>query len=382
MNLQVPPLSLWWKRFKPNQSTLPAAALASAFCCASLLFIWVPEHSTAKSMERYGHALARTLAHSNAGLLLHQDRIELAVIANHVVRYDEVAGIVFYGINNEIIALSGSIDNAPHYPADATLDDSATGSVGVVLNPTAFAPPMPLGSWLLTMLVLTVAPFLSLGLLQLSARGNRSLPIVSVPEPKKELQKSYCLTINLHNQLALAKDQRIVAVNDALNMAQEVCAMHQGIAVEVAERGVVMLFDQHVVNAGHAISASFLMQRLLADFETDGSFRCYLNQTECPGSPTDMDIMSLEVLQNQTDIDELMTLAALAKAHTVLLSEAVYSALSELEKTWARVFSHPLLEDVNDAAHTYSVAELPAQQAQLVESQAMLILGFTQASAS
>ena len=375
-------MPLWWKRFKPNQSTLPAAAVASVFCCASLLFVWVPEHSAANAMERYGQALAQTLAHSNAGLLLHQDRIELAVIANHVVRYDEVAGLVFYGIDDEIIAVSGSIDQAPHFLAAATLDNTGTGSVSVALDQDAFTPPLPLLSWLLTVIVLVGAPFLSLGLLQFSARGNRSLPIVSVPEPTTELQKSFCLTINLHNQLALARDQRAAAVTDALNMASEVCAMHQGIAVEVAERGVVMLFDQKVVNAGHAICASFLMQRLLADFETDGNFRCYLNQTECPGSPADMDIMSIEALQNQTDIDELMTLAALAKAHTVLLSEAVYSRLSDLEKTWARVFRHPLLEDVSDAVHTYSVAELPDQQAQLVESQAMLILGFTQASAS
>lgn len=334
-------------------------------------------------MTRYGNALSRTLANSNAGLLLHKQRIELAVIANHVLRYDEVLGVVFYDTNREVIALSGSIDLAHHYPTMATLDDTSTGSVSVVLSETAFVRAPRIWAWVLSFAVLAVAPFISLGVLQFSARGNRSLPIVSLPRASVDnLQSSFCLTANLHNQLALAREQRTTAVADAMNMAQEVCAIYQGIAVTVPERGVVILFDQQMVNASQAACASFLLQQLLAEFETQGSFRCYLNQTNCPGSPADMDMLSFDTLQAETDIDELMTLAALAKQQTVLLSEAVYAALSDTEKTWATVFSHPLLADVNDANHTYTIQQLPTQQAQLVDSQAMLILGFTQAPAS
>ena len=334
-------------------------------------------------MTRYGNTLSETLANSNAGLLLHKQRIELAVIANHVARYDEVVGVVFYDSSREIIALSGSIDLGQHYPAMATLDDTSTGSVSVVLSEAAFTPAPSLWSWLMTIVVMTLTPLLSLGILQFTARGNRSLPIVSVPAASiDKLQTCFCLTVNLHNQLALARQQRATAVADVMHMAQEVCAIYQGIAVTIPERGAVILFDQQMVNAGQATCASFLMQRLLADFETDGSFRCYLNQTECPGAPADMDALSVEALQADTDTDELMTLAALAKQHTTLLSEAVYAALRDSEKTWARVFSHPLLADVNDANHTYTVPELPTDQAQLVDSQAMLILGFTQTSDS
>lgn len=333
-------------------------------------------------MSRYGEALSQTLAHSNAGLLMNQERIELAVIANQVVRYDEVSGVVFYSANNEIVALSGGTDAGPHFTAPATLDDTITGYASVVLEREAFAPPARPWSWLLTLLAMGSAPFLSLGILQLSARGNRSLPIVSVPEPAAATpQASFCLTINLHNQIALSKAQRAAAVADAMTMAGEVCAIHHGIAVQIPERGVLMLFDQQAVNAGHAVCASFLMQQLLDQFETDGTFRCYLSETECPGSPADINTLSLAELSDGTDVDELMTLAALARAQTVLLSEAVYQGLADAEKAWARVFTHPLLEDVSDAAYTYSVAELPAEQSQLVDNQAMLILGFNQASA-
>ena len=52
----------------------------------------------------------------------------------------------------------------------------------------------------------------------------------------------------------------------------------------------------------------------------------------------------------------------MAKAHSVLLSETVYAKLTDTEKPWARVFTHPLLEDVEDTHHTYAIAELPEQQ--------------------
>jgi len=333
-------------------------------------------------MTRYGGALSQTLANTNASPLLHGERIELAVIANQVTRYDEVAGVVFYTANNEIIALSGSTDSGDHFTAPATLDDTITGYVSVVLASQAFAPSSRLGAWLLSLLALAASPLLSLGILQLSSRGNRSLPIVSVPEPTASAPKpSFCLAINLHNQLALARPRRAAAVADAMNMASEVCAIHQGIAVTVPERGVALLFDEDAVNAGHAVCASFLMQHLLKEFETDGEFRVFLDKVVCASSPADMSHMTLDALQEIADTDRLMTLAALARSDTALVSEAVYAELSDTERTWARVFAHPLLEDVSDTTHTYSVNQLPEQQAKLVASQAMVILGFNQASA-
>lgn len=333
-------------------------------------------------MTRYGNALSQTLANTSASTLLHGERIELAVIANQVIRYDEVAGVVFYSTNNEIIALSGNTDSSPHFTAPATLDDTITGYVSVVLAAQAFAPPSRLWAWLLSLLALGASPFVSLGILQFSARGNRSLPIVSVPEPAvSEPKPSFCLAINLHNQMALGRPQSAAAVADAMNMASEVCAIHQGIAVTVPERGVCLLFDADAVNAGHAVCAAFLMQHLLKEFETDGEFRVFLDKVVCTSSPADMSHMTLDALQEVADSDRLMTLAALARSNSALLSEAVYAELSDTEKTWTRVFAHPLLEDLPDSTHTYSVDELPEQQARLVASQAMVILGFSQASA-
>ena len=377
---QVPPLSSWWKRFKPNRSTLPAAALATVFCGVSLLVIWTQPISHERDMNRYGEALSHTLAHSNAGSMLNQQRIELAVIANQVGQYPEIAGVAFYTASNEILVLSGNTDASEQYTASATLDDTLAGYVTVVLNATAFAPVPRIWSWLLSLLSLAVAPFLSLGILQLSARGNRSLPIVSVPEPPPPArQPSHCLTINLYNQLALGRDARKNAIADAMNLAEEICAIHPGIAVEIPERGLAILFDQQAVSGAQVVSAAFLIQRLLTEFETEGIFRCYLNEITCAGSPAEMQSLTMATLAEEMNVDACLTLAALAKPETVLLSEDIYTALTDSEKVWAEIFTHPLLEDVDSSSHTYSVDGLPPQQADLVDSQAMLILGFNQA---
>ncbi len=367
----------WWKRFKPNQATLPTALLATAICGLGLLLLWTRSDATDTNMQRYGDALAQSLAHANAGRLLHQDRIELALIASQINRFDAVAGVVFYNAANEIVALSGNTERGSHFTASAALDDTITGYVSVVVEDQVFAPPARIGTWLLSLLILGATPFVTLGILQLSARGNRSLPIVSVPDPVANTpQPSFALAVNLHNQLALDRPQRQEAVADAMSMAQEVCAIHPGIAVAVPERGVILLFDQAGVDAGNAVCAAFLAARLLQEFETDGEFRFYLDITDSPGPPGELQQLAYEVLETDTDIDNLMTLAALAKAQTVLIASAVHAALAEYERAWAARFVHPLLEDMADS-DIFCISELPDQQSELIDNQAKLILGFT-----
>lgn len=368
----------WWKRFKPNQATLPTALLATAICGISLLLLWTRSDAPDAAVERYGEALSQTLAQANAGRLLHQDRIELALISSQINRFEEVAGVVFYNAANEIVALSGSTERGEHFTASATLDDTITGYVSVVVDNHAFAQQTRIGAWLLTLIILGGTPFLTLGLLQLSARGNRSLPIVSVPDPVANTpQPSFALTVNLHNQLALDRNQRHNAVADAMDIAQEVCAIHPGIAVAIPERGVILLFDQAGVDAGNAVCAAFLAARLLQEFETDGEFRFYLDITDSPGAPGELQQLSLAQLEESTDIDNLMTLAALAKANTVLIATAVHAALAEYEQDWAAPFTHPLLEDIAADSNTYCISDLPDQQSELIDNQAKLILGFT-----
>lgn len=367
----------WWKRYKPNRSTLPAAFLGTLFTGVTLLAVWLPTHSPQSHMDQYGSSLARATAHASAGHLIHKDRIELAVIANELVVYPEIGAAVFYDTRNEILAIAGNTGLADHYTAPATLDDTITGYVSISLKPAAFAPDSYLWQWLITLLILGVSPFLSLGVLQLSARGNRSLPIVSVPEPTQdEPQASFCLVINLHNQFALNREQQSLALADAMNMAQEVCAIHHGTATIIQGRGIVILFDRSTVSARDAICGTILLQRLLREFETQGEFRTYLCEVQAPGSPADMANLDLEKVDG-FNLEDALTLAALAKSGTVLISTQVNNALTTAESTWATVYQHPLLEDMESSDPHYIVSGLPDQQDSLVDSQCLLILGFS-----
>ena len=372
----------WWKRFKPNKSTLATALLATAICSVGLLLIWAQPTQSDPEMARFGGALSQTLAHANAGYLMHQERIELAVIANLVTRYPEVDGVVFYSAGNDIIAMSGSQDLGQHYTASATMDDTITGYVSVVLNPGAFAAPLNIWSWLASALILLSSPFVSLAIMQFSARGNRSLPIVSVPEPgPSSPQPAYCLTFNLHNQFALNKQAQQQAIDDALTMTQEVCAIHQGINAGIAERGVILLLDAATTPAANAICAAFLAQTLLSQFETDGEFRCCLSTTSTPGSAAEVAGVRAEDIHEAAETDQLLMLAALAKPHSVVVTQSAYQHLNEQEQQWASTFNHPLLDDIVQQETIYQIEGLPDQQQQLIDSQAMLILGFNQSGA-
>ena len=122
------------------------------------------------------------------------------------------------------------------------------------------------------------APWLTVLLMQLSARGNRSLPIVSVQQEDSGATPSYCLVINLINQLALSKPEREQAVADAVNMGREVCAVYPGLAMPLNSQGACLVLNQRSISGLQALYATFLLQELLLEYETLGQFRCYLRR--------------------------------------------------------------------------------------------------------
>ena len=367
-----------WQHIRSNRTTLCVALAATLIVASSLLLVWVPQTDQSPAMDRLGHTLANTMASSSAGQLLRSDRIELAVIANRIAAYDEVSGVVFYDQGNEILAMAGATELRRHYIAAATMDDTITGYVALDLNPAAFTPPTPWWAWLVSLLCIGLAPFLSVIGLQLYRQGNRSLPIVSVPEPTLvSPQESFCLIVNLHNQLALNRQQRTLAIEDAAQMAAEVCAIHSGVATAIGERGVMLLFDHATVTAREAVFGAFLVQALLEEFETHGEFRCMLVTVASRVSAAESVRLSVEDLDADFDLDAALTLASLAKPHSLLLSASARNALADLQ--WSHHFDHPLLDDLTHEA-VYEVNELPDVQAELVAKQAELILGFNQAA--
>lgn len=369
-----------WTRFSPSKATIPVALLTAVLCTAGMLAVWVHNPQPDVEMNRFGNALAQTVAASSAGHLLHKDRLEMAVVAQDTLELAEVGGVIFFNPNNEIVAVSGASDAGRHFTAPATLDDTITGYVTVVMIDEAFTPVSGWWRWLVSVVVLLGAPAAAIATFQLTARGNRSIPIVSVPDPMLHEQPSYCVAINLYNQLALDKKQISQTVGDALEMAKEVCAVYPGIAVELPNRGVLMFMDKSAVAGSDAVAGAFLALKLLTEYETAGQFRSFVCVRKCPGAPADLAELKVNQLPDDTDIEGLLTMAALAKPETVLLDRDVFHDLDPMVQVEASVFEHPLLDDMTDG-DTYQIGHLPEKTSSHVEGQAQLILGFNQASA-
>ena len=367
----------WWKRFRPNKATFPAALVATLLCSSCLFLLWFDTGSPEVEMDRYGNSVVSTLAHTTAGDLLDEERILLALTANQVISNAEIAGITFYDSGNEIVTTSGIQKPTYRYTATAILDDTIAGYVSIILNPDAFQRQIPWLRWLLSLVVVMLTPILAMVALQLSARGNRSLPIVSVPREGPLSESVYVIALTLNNQYALSREAQAASIQDALEMAQEVCALYPGIALALDEKGIALVLTKKELGCLKAVYAAFLIQRLLSEYETQGTFRCFMSESQSDINPAEATRLELQQLENSADIDKNLTLASLAKANTLLVDQMVFKSLSSDEQAWAQPFSHPILEDIAPDSSLFNISTLPEQEASLIREQATLILGFS-----
>ena len=367
----------WWRRFRPNKATFPAALVATVLCSSGLFLLWFDTGSTKFEMDRFGNSVVSALAQTTAGDLFDDERINLALTANHLTAIPEIAGITFYDAGNEIVATSGTQRPSHRYTATAILDDTTAGYVSIILDPEAFERQVPWLRGLLTLMVIMLTPILAMLALQLSARGNRSLPIISVRKEGLDAQSVYVIALTLNNQYALSRDAQVASIQDAMVMAQEVCALYPGISLALNEKGIALVLTKEGLGGLKALYAAFLIQRLLFEYETDGEFRCFLSESQSATNPAEATRMDLQQLSSFDDLDKNLTLASLAKANTLLFDQMVFNGLSEAEKAWAQPFSHPILEDVAPASSLFNITALPEQEASLIREQATLILGFS-----
>jgi len=370
------PLKRFRTKFRASRVTLPAAAIATVLCAACLFAIWFERPDGQAEMDRYGNALATTLADTTAAALFEERRITLTVIANRLTTLNEIAGVAFFDQSNELMAMSGVQRSDTSFDAQATIDDTRSGSVRVTLNRQAFAPPISWALWLLSLLTVLFTPPLTVMAIQFSTQGNRSLPIVSVPNEPDQDQPAYLLTVKLHNQRSLNRQEQTQAIEDALTMGREVCALYPGLAVSLQERGLALLISKAEASGRNAVYASLLLQRLLREYETQGEFRCLLSTTVSPSDPAEATSIKTEALEGMTNVEQNLTLASLAKANTALMGADIFEDLSEAQRQWAQPFRHPILEDLAPEGVFYCVEALPEQEQALITEQAQVVLGF------
>ena len=374
------PLKRFRALFRASRVTLPAAAIATAICSACLFAIWFERPNGQEEMDRYGSALATTLADTTADALLNTEQINLTVIANRLTALEEIAGIAFFDAGNDMMAMSGLQPSNTSYTAQATIDDTLSGIVYVTLNREAFAPPLPWVLGLLSIIALLLTPPVTVMVIRFSAQGNRSLPIVSVPAEQPKEQSAYLLTVRLHNQRSLRSAEQRQAIEDALAMAQEVCALYPGLAVAIQERGLALVISRAQTDGLTAVYASLLLQHLLREYETLGEFRCHLCHVISPKDPAEITAMTVDAIEEITNLEQNLTLASLAKAETALMTAEVFTDLDAEQREWAQEFTHPILEDLAPREAFYSVERLPKREQMLITGQAQVMLGFNMAT--
>ena len=118
------PIKRFRTKFRASRVTLPAAAIATALCAACLFAIWFERPDGQAEMDRYGSALATTLADTTAAALFEERRITLTVIANRLTALNEVAGVAFFDQSDELMAMSGVQRSDTSFDAQATIDDT------------------------------------------------------------------------------------------------------------------------------------------------------------------------------------------------------------------------------------------------------------------
>ena len=134
------PITRFRTKFRASRVTFPAAAIATALTSLCLLLVWFEQPDGQQEMDRYGQALATTLADTTAAAIFDEQRITLTVMANRLTAMEEVAGIAFFDGSNELMAMSGVRPSSASFTSAATIDDTHAGSVTVSLAAEAFVP--------------------------------------------------------------------------------------------------------------------------------------------------------------------------------------------------------------------------------------------------
>ncbi len=189
-------------------------------------------------LERFGETMSRQVALLAAEPLLQQDSIGLGTLANRMTAFDEVRRITIHSVDDRLLAAAGDTgggEDGQVWVGPITVGDTVAGHVQVVLEPARFRPSLAAAaaaSWpaWLSALLLTV-PICYL----LAREGTRR----QAPPPIG----SFLLVVNLFNRTVLSYERRAAVLDEGLKIAERVVGLYGGRALEHAEAGIVLAFD-------------------------------------------------------------------------------------------------------------------------------------------
>ena len=166
------------------------------------------------------------------------------------------------------------------------------------------------------------------------------------------------------------------ALQDAETMSKEVTALYEGSTIRVDDLGICLALPNGTCNAKQALNAVFLLQVLLGEYYTAGQFRCFLKEGAWTSKENDMEGADFKSFFSAKDFSAWLTLAALSRKDTALVSSMIISELPDEVRQRAKTFEHPLTRDIDTIEQIYLIEKLPEVDEELINQQAKMILEF------
>ena len=182
--------------------------------------------------------------------------------------------------------------------------------------------------------------------------------------------------MNVQNRLSLSEETNISAIDDALTMASEVCALRPGYAFRLLDQGILVLFDTEEAVAYDGVKAAWLLQQLLLELETPALYRFFMSTCISDGKPSELSesITAKEIFSHH-EANLAFRFASLTKENTISLSADLYNSLSSSQKESCLLFEHPVLEDIAEGRSLYTLTKNEDEK-ETIKTQVDMILGF------
>lgn len=347
--------------FRINLLIATTTALLSA---AALFLIW-GGGAGGEQHRATGEMLVELAARASIDGLIEQDRIELGVVANRLTGVPRVAGVAIFTVENELLALSGTLESGTPFVHPIVLDDTLLGFARISLVPGTAAPDwVRVAAGVLALLAIALLVAWWSGRM----RGGAARPAdeaATESESAAEAVTRYLLVGNLHNQLTLTGSERKRVAERALAVARRVGEIYGCRSSHLRGRGLLMTFPAQGDDdsALDAVCAAFLVAESLAGDASASDYRFGLHAIE---------LQAGEALSNHSEaLEDAALLAAMSRSGAVVASESFFAHLNEPALLEAEAFSHPMLEQLHACdRRSHLITGLEGKRRALVDRQA------------
>ena len=189
-------------------------------------------------LVRFGETMSRQVALLAAEPLLQQDSIGLGTLANRMAAFAEVRRITIHSVDDRLLAAAGDTgigEDGQVWVGPITVADTVAGHVRVVLEPSRFQPSLAGAvaaswpAWLAAFLITVPICYL----LAREGKQRQGAPPIG----------SFLLVVNLFNRTVLSFERRAAVLDEGLKIAERVVGLYGGRALEHAEAGILLAFD-------------------------------------------------------------------------------------------------------------------------------------------